>query len=38
MNIVNFEAMKTFIVTNDMNAWDAEWSCVDAVQSVDAAQ
>ena len=38
MNIVNFEAMKTFIVTDDMNAWDAEWGCVDAVQSVDAAQ
>ena len=37
MNIVDFEAMEIFIVTDDMNAWDAEWGCVDAVQSVDAA-
>ena len=24
MNIVDFEAMETFIVTDDINAWDAE--------------
>ena len=38
MNIADFKAMETLIVTDDMNGWDAEWGCVDAVQSVDAAQ
>ena len=38
MNVSDFEAKEDFMTNGDMNAWDAEWGFVDAVQSVDAAQ
>ena len=37
MNVSDFEAKEDFMTNDDMNAWDAEWGFVDAVQSVDAA-
>ena len=37
-NVSDFEAIEAFMTNDDMNAWGAEWGCVDAIQSADAAQ
>ena len=38
MNVSDFEAIEAFMTSDDINAWDAERGCVDADQSVGAAQ
>ena len=38
MNVSDFEAIEAFMTNDDTKAWDVEWGCVNAVQSVDAAQ
>ena len=31
MNVFDFEAMETFMTTDEMKAWDAKHGCVDIV-------
>ena len=37
INVLDFEAMEAFMTTDEMKAWDAEYSCIDTVYALSKA-